>query len=520
MSKWHSLLEIFQFPLKMLFFGTFLLGIGSIALNPNITFLWHIQNQTLVMLFELIRYVGASIIYLFPLLVYVHILSHKYESSVTTIIGVLSYVLINVSMVFFVNPNLPNYFYQSIFGVSTINFDQINGVLTLIRMPYNLGILGFVISYLITHGCYLLSRKYSIFGLLSFVDHDSVAGILTCIFSILTGIVIANIWPIVLNGVNLFHSMIANDITNPINLFLYGIYERICALGGSVEIPRQVFWFTDMGGSWLNSVGQKFSGDVAIWTAQRQEGISVLTTGTFITPYYIINLFIIPAYYVAIYKLCSDKQDRNRYIGFIVLAIVLSILCGNPLPAEILMLILSPMLFAFYLFTVGILYAFLQMFHVVVGYNFSDLIMLANPGSGLDLLQYLRNSYIAGSIYKLFFVGLVVAIIFYYLTTVYFKKYAFGFFQVVNKDEVCETVVQHLGGLDNIVEVQSTPDKLNIRYVNKELINYDELKKLGAYMMLESKMGFLFRIGNISTMVRDYIIQKKQEVKTEETVSE
>ena len=39
-------------------------------------------------------------------------------------------------------------------------------------------------------------------------------------------------------------------------------------------------------------------------------------------------------------------------------------------------------------------------------------------------------------------------------------------------------------------------------------------------MMLESKMGFLFRIGNISTMVRDYIIQKKQEVKTEETVSE
>ena len=61
-----------------------------------------------------------------------------------------------------------------------------------------------------------------------------------------------------------------------------------------------MFWFSDMGGRWLNSVGQKFSGDVAIWTAQRQEGISVLTTGTFITPYYVINLFIIPAYYIAI----------------------------------------------------------------------------------------------------------------------------------------------------------------------------------------------------------------------------
>lgn len=520
MSKWHSLLEVFQFPLKMLFFGTLLLGIGSIALNQNITFLWNIEHQSLLMLFELIRYVGASIIYLFPLLAYVHILSHKYESSVTTIIGVLSYVLIHVSMVFFVNPNLPSYFYHSIFGVSTINFDQIKGVLTLIRLPYNLGIIGFVISYFITHRCYLWSRKYSIFGLLSFVDHDSMAAILTSFISILTGIAIAYVWPIVLNGLNLFYEIIANDITNPVNLFLYGIFERLSSLAGLVDIPRQVFWFSDMGGSWLNSVGQKFSGDVAIWTAQRQEGISVLTTGTFITPYYVINLFIIPAYYIAIYKLCSDKHDRHRYIGFIIIAIVLSILCGNPLPAEILMLILSPLLFLIYLFTVGILYAFLQMFHVVVGYNFSELLMLATPGSGLDLLQYLRNSYIAGSIYKLFFVGLVVAIIFYYLTKVYFKKYAFGFFQVVNKEEVCETVVKHLGGLDNIVEVESTPDKLNVRYVNKELINYEELKKMGAYMMLESKMGFLFRIGNISTIVKDYILQKKKEVKTEETVSE
>ena len=165
------------------------------------------------------------------------------------------------------------------------------------------------------------------------------------------------------------------------------------------------------------------------------------------------------------------------------------------------------------------------MFHVVVGYNFSELLMLANPGSGLDLLQYLRNSYIAGNIYKLFFIGIIVAAIFYYLTKVYFKKYAFGFFQVVDKDEVCETVVQNLGGLDNIVEVHSTPDKINVRYVNKDLINYDELKKMGAYMMLESKMGFLFRVGNISTMVREYILLKKKETpeqieKVEETVSE
>ncbi|MGN1343408.1 MAG: hypothetical protein ACI4U3_02430 [Traorella sp.] len=511
MSKWHSLLEVLQFPLKILFIGTLLLGIGTITLNQNVTFLWYIDNQLLIRIFELIRYIGASIIYLFPLLVFVHILSHKYETSVTTIIGILSYILINISIVFFSNTNLPSYFYSSIYNISIIDFDQISSTLFSIRTPYNLGIFSFLLAYGITYICYKISRKYSIFGITSFVDHDSFAGLLTCFVSVICGIVLAFIWPGVIAAMNALFNVIANDITNPVNLFLYGIVERLSALFGMVEIPRSIFWFTDMGGSWLSNVGQKFSGDVAIWTVQRQEGMSVLTTGTFITPYYVINLFIIPAYYIAMYHLCSNKKDKKRYLGFIVLAVVLSILCGNPLPAEILMLILSPMLYFVYIFIIGLLYAFFQIFHIVVGYNFSELLILANPGSGLDLLEYLRSAYVAENIYKLCFVGIIIAIIFYIFTCAYFKKYAFGLFQAVDSNEICAEIVENLGGLDNILDVESTPDKLNVRYDKKELINYDALTKHGAYMMLESKYGYIIRIGNISTMVKDYIVKKKKE---------
>ena len=77
MSKWHSLLEILQFPLKMLFIGTLLLGIGTAVLNPNVTFLWQIDHPVLIQVFELLRYMGASIIYFFPFLVFIHILSHR-----------------------------------------------------------------------------------------------------------------------------------------------------------------------------------------------------------------------------------------------------------------------------------------------------------------------------------------------------------------------------------------------------------------------------------------------------------
>ncbi|WP_273400296.1 hypothetical protein [Traorella massiliensis] len=511
MSKWHSLLEILQFPLKMLFIGTLLLGIGTAVLNPNVTFLWQIDHPVLIQVFELLRYMGASIIYFFPFLVFIHILSHRYESSMLVMIGVLSYVVIHISMVFFLNPSLPSYFYQSIFNVTEIDFTQMSGNLSSIRLPYQLGIFGYILAYAVTHFCYIRSRKYSIFGITSFVDHDTMAGVMTLILSVLCGIGVAYVWPLATDVMNSFFEVIASDISNPVNLLLYGMYERISAVLGFLDIPRQIFWFSDMGGSWLNNVGLKFSGDVAIWTAQRQAGMSTMTSGTFITPYYVINLFIMPAFYLAYYRLCSNIEDKKRYLGFFIIAFLLTILCGNPLPAEIMMLILSPMLYLIYIVIVGLLYAFLQMFHVVVGYNFSELLMLANPGSGLDLLEYLRNPYIAYNVYKLLAVGLIVAVIFYFLTRIYFKKYALGLFQMVDKDKICEDIVENLGGLDNIIEAHSTPDKLTIKFVNREMVDYDSLRKKGAYLLLESRNGYLIRIGNISTMIKDYIVRMKKE---------
>lgn len=510
MSKWHSLLEILQFPLKILFIGTFLLGLGTIVVNQNVDFLWHFDNTMILRCFELIRYIGAVVVYLFPLLVFIQVLSHKYESPFIVIEGVLSYILIDISMVFFLNSSYPAYFYQSIFNFTTINFDQIKGVISTTILPFNIGVLGFVLAYAITHWCYMRSRKYSIFGILSFVDHDTMAGILCSFFSVLCGIVIAFAWPLIIQMMMAFYDIIASDISNPVNLLLYGMHERLSAMLGMIDIPRQLFWFTDKGGSWLNNVGLKFSGDVAIWTAQKEAGMSALTSGVFITPYYVINLFLIPSFYIGYYHLCSNKDDKKRYIGFFVIAILLSVLCGNPLPAEIVMLILSPMLYVIYIFIVGLLYALLQMMHVVIGYNFSELMILANPGSGLDLLEGLRNPYLVSSIIKLVLIGIMAAILFYYLTKTYFNKYAFGMFQMVDKDSICADIVKSLGGIENIIDVESAPDKLMVRFVNRELVNYDELSKYGAYLMLESKNGYLIRIGNISTMVRNYILDQKK----------
>ena len=54
MSRWHSLLGHVQFPIKLLFFATLLLGIGSAITNPVIAdILWHVENENLLLFAEL-----------------------------------------------------------------------------------------------------------------------------------------------------------------------------------------------------------------------------------------------------------------------------------------------------------------------------------------------------------------------------------------------------------------------------------------------------------------------------------
>lgn len=528
MSKWHSLLELVQFPLKILFIGTLLLGIGTAIINPNIEFIWKIDNEIIITLCNLMRYSGATLIHYFPLMVFVQVLSKKFESFLPVVMGIVAYLLINVTMAFFIDNSFSAVYYKEILGI-LVRFDYININRAGTAYPYNMGVLSFLLAYYITMKCYQKSRRYSIFGLTSFIDHDVWAMIIIALSSIFSGIVLAYTWPFVIRGIQFIFDLIGSDIANPINLFIYGILERIFAMLSLDDIPRNIFWFSELGGTWLNNVGIKYAGDVAVWTAQRNAAINTTTAGSFTTAYYIINIFMIPAFYMGFYSLCTAKYDRKRYRGFMILAILLSVICGNPLPAEVMMMILSPLLYAVYIVTVGFLYAGLRIANIIIGYSFNEMILLANPGSLLDLLQYLRHPYMFNTVMKLLGVGVAMAGIYIILTRVYFKKLAFGLFQIIDKEAVCSSIVEDFGGIDNILDCDSTPDKLVVRFENREKVNYDDLRNYGAYMILDAKEGYLIRLGNVSTMVCDYIksqkktkqlVKKLEENKTNKEISE
>ena len=500
MSRWHATLEYFQFPLKVLFFATILLGIGSSIINPNIAFLWEVENPTVILMSEIMRYSGGFLIRLFPFMVFIKVLTRKFEDSVPVFVGFISYVIMNIIILFLEDTTFASYYYGNMLGIQiTFNEESIFGAMT--RIPFNTGVFTLLLAYFITTRSYLKSRHYTMHGVLSFIDHDTWSMILSIFFSILSGIVLAYAWPFVISAIQYIYEYISNDLLNPMNMFIYGIIDRLSAVTGLQDLPRSAFWYSEIGGTAADNFGVLYTGDVGVWFAKENMNIVTTYAGHLITPYYVINMFIIPSFLIAYYSLVSSRKDRFRYFLFFILAILLSIICGNPLPMEFFMMILSPLLYILYLFCVGILFAGFQILGVAIGYIYEGTMLVTNPGSLLDLLRYFRNPEMLYALSMIATFGVIFFVIFFFATRRYFSKYAIGLFALSDREEVTQRVIDALGGMKNIVNVEATPDKMMVSLLHREQIVFQALKEEGAYLILESKDGYLIRLGNISLIV-------------------
>lgn len=507
MVKWHSFLEYIQFPLKVIFFATILMGVGNILGNSLFGLPAGFNNDTVLRFGELFRYLGGFLYTLFPLLVFIKVLSKKFEDSVPVFTGIFSYVIIIIAMMFLTNQQFPVYFYQNTLGISvSAEAAPLLGV----GVPFNIGIIGLLLAYFITSYIYKKSRRYSMYGVASFIDHDAYAMIMVFILSLFSGIALAFIWPLVIEGIQIVFQWIGSDITNPFNLFVYGMFERLSAPLGLINIPREVFWFGELGGSWMNVFGTTFLGDVNIFMIQQNMGTIISSAGRFITPYYIINLFIIPGIYFAYFSLVTNKKDRQRYIFFFAIALIVSLTYGNPFPIEMYLLFMAPVVYVAYIVIVGLLYALMAILNVYLGFNYGGMLNAAMPGSGVELLGFMQSPERLQSIILLVVVGLFMGVLFYVMVRKYFKKYAIGLFEIHTIEDTCNEVVYALGGIENITNVHATPDKLMVGLHDKQHIDISILKKQGAYLIFESREGYLIRLGNINIVMAE-AIQKRMD---------
>lgn len=501
MKRWHSFYEVLHLPLKMLFIATILLGIGNLLINPVFNPYWVITNQYVILFAEAITKIGSFLVINFPFFFFLRLVSRKSNGIVTILIGLFGYFTFVVFTIFFAGADLPQIAFSSIFGIS-VPTSQLSLFAGKIHYPIQTGMVGVIVLTFTTRLAFHQSRSKTNYGIFGFVDRDSWAMILNFIYAIIAAFIISLSWSYLFQGIDKISSFIASDLSNPINIFVYGVTDRMLSIFGLGSLIRQPFWYGNLGGTWINMVGESIAGDVSIWTTMVSQNLVPTTAGRFITPYYILNIFAIPGMIWALFSIYTDKMERRRIRLFFILATVVSIFSGSLLPLEIMLLLVCPLLFVFHILYTGILFGVFQALKVALGFSYSGNVAVALPGNFLEFFNFIRNANYSNAVITIAIVGVISFVIYFFATRVYFKYLALDLFNSGVMRKYIDTTIEAMGGTSNIKMLHASINRLTIQVFDNSELKLSMLSELGATRIVENRAGYSIDFGSGSTMIK------------------
>lgn len=154
----------------------------------------------------------------------------------------------------------------------------------------------------------------------------------------------------------------------------FGITERLLIPTGLHHVQYTPFWFTDVGGHWMNADGAAFSGAYSIFFGQFGSGLlghADQTPGTmFMSGRFAFMQYGYPFAALAMWKL-SRPENRKMVAGVLGSAALTSFLTGITEPILFSFLFVAPWAYVFDAFMAGISFMMAYLFNVVVGQGFA-----------------------------------------------------------------------------------------------------------------------------------------------------
>ncbi len=496
MRRWRSYIEITSFPIKVVFIATIMLGLSTMILNPNfVTLVGSIDAISIGA--RISKYIASSIIGAFPLIFLMKIVHRRDDDPMITAAALVGFLTLHIMTMFINSTELNSQVFRSTLGLILDTTALGNNVLGAVNPIYT-GIIGSLIVFFTTRGANKMISRRSEYSVWNFIDKQSALMVWTVIFSAIGGVLVALTWPFVVQFVMSIFYFIASDLNNPIHIFIYGIVDRVSDVLGLHLWIRKLFWFGELGGSWSDAFGVYHLGDVAMWTGQIKSSLFNLGSGRLITPYYILNIFVVPAYLISIYQVYTDKIEKVKMRIFIVIAALASILFGTLLPIELFLLFSAPLLYVFHLGMTGILFGLLTSLKVQIGYAYTGSVIGATPGSLFDLMIYVRNPALQKSLLILLLVGIVTFLAYLAMSTYYYRRIAVNFITVSEKDSMIEELLDCLGGLENIKLFNSSLFNLTIQVYDRNMVDFLKINHHYITRIVESKAGYSLTYGACS----------------------
>ncbi|MDU9297092.1 glucose-specific PTS transporter subunit IIBC [Staphylococcus pseudintermedius] len=343
------------------------------------------------------------------------------------------------------------------------------------------GVFGGIIMGALAAWCYNKFYNITLPQFLGFFAGKRFVPIVTSLVAIVTGVVLAFVWPPIQEGLNDLSNFLLNK-NLVLTTFIFGIIERSLIPFGLHHIFYAPFWFEF--GSYVNQAGEVVRGDQRIWMAQMKDGVE-FTAGAFTTGKYPFMMFGLPAAAYAIYR--QARPERKKIVGGLMLSAALtSFLTGITEPLEFSFLFVAPILYVLHVLLAGTSFLVMHLLDVKIGMTFS--------GGFIDYILYgLLNWDRTHALYVIP-VGIVYAIIYYFLFTFVIKN--MNLKTPGREDEVAETrdtsverlpfdVLDAMGGKDNVKHLDACITRLRVEVLDKAKVDVNALKELGAAGVLE-----------------------------------
>ncbi|MBR0137195.1 MAG: hypothetical protein IJM15_02180 [Erysipelotrichaceae bacterium] len=486
MKKKYPALDGLIFPLSIYLIGLLLLAIGN-----NFS----ADNEVPALILEAFRYGGNLFVQAFPLLMIIGIIGNRHQSSVPTAAGILCFFIFYLINMFFSSQDYNSCYYFEGFGLS-INIADVLGGRERTYLPVNGGLL---ISWFIIFNvsrAYRKSRERMNYGLLNFINNDTIFFISVIAETVLAAIGYAYGFRYIVNGIDSILKKISTNRTDPLYMFFYGIVERILEILGFGKVTRENFWFGSLGGNYLDNSGATFLGDVNIWTIMLQSDTVLRGAGRFIAAYYPLNCLIVPAMIITLLFQGNNKIEKQKIFGVGIVAIVASLFSSSLLPLELLLAVIAPMLLVMHILLSGALYGVLEQYHVYLGYSFNGNHDYAYPGSINELIYYLRKLDFNAAVIRILIIGAAFAVVYVIITLVYYRFLSFSFTSRKKQFLEKKEIISCFGGVRNLRFVKSSINSLQIGVFNEEKVDTQRLlSETGTIKVTESAYGYNIEYG-------------------------
>ena len=463
----------FMLPIAILPVAGLLLGLGGSFTNETMINAYGLsgilgEGTILNALLQVFNQAGDIVFANLPIIfaIGVAIGMAKKEKEVAALSAAIAFFIMHASISAMINirglaETLPTGSIASVVGINSLQMGVFGGMIV------GLGVAA------------LHNRFYKIElpQVISFFGGSRFVPIVSGITYVFVGILMSFIWPAIQTAIFALGDFVMKS--GYAGTWVYGFTERALIPFGLHHVFYLPFWQTGLGGS-MEVAGTMVQGAQNIFFAQLADGsvtkFSVEAT-RFMSGKFPLMIFGLPGAALAMYK-CARPEKRKVVGGLLLSAALTSMITGITEPLEFTFLFVAPLLYVVHCVLAGAAYMLMHIFKVGVGMTFSGGLIDAT------LFGIMQGNAKTNWIW-IVIVGVVYFVVYYFLFSFLIKKFDYktpgreegdGEVKLYTRadvnaakegkaagsadDVVSALIVQGLGGLDNISDVDCCATRL------------------------------------------------------------